>query len=73
MPERPGLFGQRRHQLGVRMAQRVDGNARAQIEKASPVRLDQPGPFAFDERERRAVIGWQDRRDHGGFLIKQAH
>ena len=51
MPKLPRLFGQRRHQRGVRMAKRVHRNACAQIQKSAAVLFNQPGPFAFDKAQ----------------------
>ena len=33
----------------MRMAQRIHGNARAQIQKSAAIFFDQPGAFAFGE------------------------
>ena len=64
MPKRLRLRCQRLHQSGVRMAERVHSNPRPEVEKTSPIRLDQPGAFAFDKRQRRAGIGRKKMRDH---------
>ena len=64
MPKLPRLFGQRRHQRGVRMAKRVHRNACAQIQKSAAVLFNQPRTFAFDKAQGGTGIGRQNRWEH---------
>ena len=64
MPQLRRLRAQRRDQGGMRMAQRVHRNARAQIKVSAAILGHQPGAFAPDKRQGRTVIGGQDSRDH---------
>jgi len=60
------LFAQRGHQLGMAMAEGVDRNACAEIEISLAVLGEEIRSFAPDERNLRPIVGWQQRRKHGG-------
>src|SRR5262249_14162211 len=51
MPDLPDLFGQRLHQVGMRVAKRRDGNAAGEIEIPSPIRGEEVGALAPLERD----------------------
>ena len=53
VPELPGLLGQRRDQSRMGVAERVDGDAAGEVEKASAVGGLEPGALAAREGERR--------------------
>ena len=59
VPELARLLGQRRHQLGMGMAEGADGDSRPEIEVSLPILGEKVWPFAPDERDIRPVIGWQ--------------
>ncbi len=46
MPELAGLFGQRRDEVRVAVAERIDGDAGGEIEVALAVSGDQPAALA---------------------------
>ena len=62
VPHLVGLLGQRIDQLGMRVAQRIDGNAAGEIQIAIAVGGDQPGAFAALEHEVGARVGGHHRR-----------
>ena len=55
----------RRDQVRMRMAERVDRDARGEIEIALAVGRDQPSALAPLESEIDTRIGWQHMRSHG--------
>ena len=57
-----GLLGQRGDELGMSMAQRVDGNAAGEIEIALARRGDEPGALAALEDDVLAGVGRHDGR-----------
>jgi hypothetical protein len=65
MPELAGLFGQRRHQLGIGVTEGIDGDARPEIEIALAVLGEQPGPLAANEGDIRPFIGGKHGGKHG--------
>ena len=65
VPDLAGLFGQSGDQFRVGMTKRIHRDPGPEVEVSRPVLRDQPGAFAFHEGKGRAVIGGQDRRDHG--------
>ena len=62
VPQLAGLLGQRRDQLGVRVAQRVDGDAAGEIEVALARGGDEPRALALLEGDVLAGVGGH----HGG-------
>ena len=62
VPEPGGLLGQRRDQMRMAVAERVDRDAAGEIEITLAVGGDQPAAFAALERQRRARKGVVKRR-----------
>jgi len=60
----PGLLGDRRHQVGMAMAERADRDAGAKIEIAVAVGGGQPDAVAPLEGKVHPRIGWQHLRRH---------
>ena len=62
VPELAGLLGQRRDEMRVAVAERIDGDAGAEIEIALAVVGDQPAALAPLERQGRPREGIEKRR-----------
>ena len=60
-----GLLGDRCDEVRMRMAERIDRDARREIEIALAVGRNQPSALAPLECEVDARIGWQHMRSHG--------
>ena len=61
MPELLGLGGERRDELGVGVAERIDGDARGKVEVAVAIRGDEPATFPALEDEILACVGRHHR------------
>jgi hypothetical protein len=59
VPELARLLGERRDQLGVRMTEGVDRDARPEIEISLPILGEKVRPFAPDECDIRPIVRWQ--------------
>ena len=62
VPELAGLLGQRRDQMRMAVAERIDGDAAGEIEIALAIGLDQPDTLAPLEREGSTRKGLVKRR-----------
>ena len=62
MPDLVDLFRDRFDEVRVRVAERVDGNPRREIEIAIAVGRDEPGAFAAFESKIDARVGRQQMR-----------
>ena len=62
VPELVGLLGQRRDQMRMAVAERIDGDAAGEIEIALAVGVDQPDALAPLEGQRGARKGLVKRR-----------
>ncbi len=51
-------------EFGIGVAQRIDRDARTEIEISLAILREEIGPFAPHERNVRTGIGWQQRRKH---------
>ena len=71
MPELARLFGQRRHQFGRGMAERVDRDPGAQIKVSAAIRGPEPGALATHEGEGGTGVGRQHGSDHLRLLKKE--
>ena len=71
VPDLLALLGQRLDEMGMRIAQRRDRDAAAEIEISRAVGVREPGPFTFLEGDVGARIGRQNGRDQGIHSGKQ--
>lgn len=63
------LLRDRTRQNGVRVAERRDGDACAEIEISSPVRAEKPGAVAALESEVDSIVVWHQAGAHGGLGV----
>ena len=65
VPDLAGLLGEGRDEVRVGVAERVDGDAGAEIEVSLPVAPEKPGTLPLFERQIGARVGRQQRGGHG--------
>jgi hypothetical protein len=56
---------QSRHQIRVRMSQRIDRDTGAEIQISRAILGEKVSTFAPDECDIRPIIGWQHSWKHG--------